>query len=149
MAFESALYRLRIAHGFLEESRQDVELGRWRSAVDNAQLAVENSAKAVLSLAAPVGKTHNPAPQLRETLSKGYFSADIAEKIERLAECAEKLGFDVHIQTDYGDETGMRTPRVTGFSRASCQGAARTAIECAPSPSRTKTAQRAESQKMA
>jgi HEPN domain-containing protein len=110
MAFESALYRLRIAHGFLEESRQDVQLQRWRSAVDNAQLAVENSAKATLSLAAPVGKTHNPAPQLRETLSKGYFSADIAEKIERLAECAEQLGFDVHIQTDYGDETGRLTP---------------------------------------
>lgn len=110
MAFESALYRLKIAQGFLEESRQDVQLGRWRSAVDNAQLAVENSAKGVLSLAAPVGKTHNPAPQLRETLSKGYFPADIAEKIERLAECAEQLGFDVHIQTDYGDETGRLTP---------------------------------------
>lgn len=110
MAFESALYRLKIAHGFLEESRQYVQLGRWRSAVDNSQLAVENSAKAVLSLTAPVGKTHNPAPQLRETLSKGYFSANIEEKIERLAECAEQLGFDVHIQTDYGDETDRLTP---------------------------------------
>ena len=39
-----------------EESRQDVQLGRWRYAVDNVQLAVENSAKTVLSLAAPVGK---------------------------------------------------------------------------------------------
>ncbi len=61
MAFESALYRLKIAQGFLEESRQDMQLGRWRSAVDNSQLAVENSAKAVLSLVAPVGKIHNPA----------------------------------------------------------------------------------------
>ncbi len=85
MTFESALYRLKIAQGFLEESRQDVQLQRWRSAVDNSQLAVENSAK-------------------------GYFSTSIAEKIERLAECAEQLGFDVHIQTDYGDETGRRTP---------------------------------------
>lgn len=48
MAFESTLYRLRIAYGFLEESRQDVELGRQRSAVDNAQLAVESSAKALI-----------------------------------------------------------------------------------------------------
>ena len=110
MAFESTLYRLKIAQGFLEESRQDVQLGRWRSTVDNAQLAVENSAKAVLSLVAPVGKTHNPAPQLRETLSKGYFPAEFSEKVERLAECAEQLGFDVHIQTDYGDETGRLTP---------------------------------------
>ncbi len=110
MAFESTLYRLKVAQGFLEESRQDVQLRRWRSAVDNAQLAVENSAKAVLSLVAPIGKTHNPAPQLRENLSKGHFPADIAEKVERLAECAEQLGFDVHIQTDYGDETGRLTP---------------------------------------
>jgi HEPN domain-containing protein len=109
-AFETALYRLKIANGFLEESRQDVQLHRWRSAVDNAQLAVENSAKAVLSLVAPVGKTHNPAPQLREALSKVHFSADTAQQVERIAECAEQLGFDVHIQTDYGDETGRLTP---------------------------------------
>lgn len=110
MAFEVVLYRLKIAQGFLAESRQDVQLERWRSAVDNAQLAVENAAKAVLSLVAPVGKTHNPAPQLRENLSKGLFPAGIAERIERLAECADALGFDVHIQTDYGDETGGLTP---------------------------------------
>ena len=110
MTFESTLYRLKVAQGFLEESNQDVQLGRWRSAVDNAQLAVENSAKAVLYLVAPVGKTHNPAPQLRENLSKGHFPSDIAEKVKRLAECAEQLGFDVHIQTDYGDETGRLTP---------------------------------------
>ena len=56
MAFESTLYRLKVAQGFLEESRQDVQLLRWRSAVDNAQLAVENSAKAVLSLVAEISK---------------------------------------------------------------------------------------------
>lgn len=110
MAFEAALYRLRISQGFLEESRQDVLINRWRSAVDNAQLSVENSAKAVLSLVAPVGKTHNPAAQLRETLSNGYFPEIISEKVERLAECSEQLGFDIHIQTDYGDETERLTP---------------------------------------
>jgi HEPN domain-containing protein len=110
MAFESALYRLKIAQGFLGESRQDVQIDRWRSAVDNAQLAVENSTKAVISLVAPVGKTHNPASQLREALSKRYFPAEISEKVERLAECSEQLGFDIHIQTDYGDETGRLTP---------------------------------------
>ena len=64
----------------------------------------------MLSLVAPVGKTHNPAPQLREALSRGHFSEVLAKKVERLAECAELLGFDVHIQTDYGDETGGLTP---------------------------------------
>jgi HEPN domain-containing protein len=63
-------YRLRIAQGFLDESRQDVALNRWRSAVDNAQLAVENAAKAVLALIAPIGRTHNPAPLLRQHSTK-------------------------------------------------------------------------------
>jgi hypothetical protein len=44
VAFESTLYRLKVVKGFLEEIRQDVQLLRWRSAVDNAQLVVENSA---------------------------------------------------------------------------------------------------------
>ena len=47
---EDAAYRLRMAQGFLDEARQDVELGRWQSAVDNSQLAVENAAKAALAL---------------------------------------------------------------------------------------------------
>jgi len=110
MPFEPALYRLKVAHGFLDESRQDVKLGRFRSAVDNSQLAVENAAKAVLALVLPVGKTHNPAPQLRDALIKGHLARGIEEEVKRLAECAEELGFDVHIQTDYGDETDGLTP---------------------------------------
>lgn len=52
---EEARYRMRLAAGFLEEARQDLELKRYRSCVDNSQLAAENAAKAVLALAAPVG----------------------------------------------------------------------------------------------
>lgn len=107
---QDAEYRLRVADGFLAESRQDVSLGRWRSAVDNAQLAVENSAKAVLALVGPVGRTHNPAVQLRGALNEGLFAASERGQVQRLAEHAETLGFDVHVQTDYGDEMDGRTP---------------------------------------
>lgn len=110
MSLNSALYRLRVAQGFLAEAQQDIQLGRWRSAVDNAQLAVESAAKAVLALVAPVGKTHNPAPLLREAIAASRFPAALAKKVERIAECAEQLGFDIHIQTDYGDEMAGRTP---------------------------------------
>jgi len=103
-------YRLRLAQGFLGESRQDMTLSRWRSVVDNAQLAVENATKAVLALVAPVGRTHNPAPLLRQTLDDGRFGEPNQAAVERLAECAELLGFDVHIQTDYGDEFRGLTP---------------------------------------
>ncbi|PMP82327.1 MAG: hypothetical protein C0183_10515, partial [Roseiflexus castenholzii] len=101
---------LNLARGFLAESRQDVQIQRWRSAVDNAQLAVENAAKAVLALLAPLGRTHNPAPLLREALAAGHFSHEHAARFQRLAECAEELGFDVHVQTDYGDETSGLIP---------------------------------------
>jgi HEPN domain-containing protein len=103
-------YRLRIAEGFLEESRQDLALSRWRSAVDNAQLAVANAAKAVLALIAPVGRTHNPAPLLRQALDGGRFDSAHQAALRRLAECAELLGFDIHVQTDYGDEFQDLTP---------------------------------------
>jgi len=103
-------YRLRVAQGFLEESRQDTALARWRSTVDNAQLAVENAAKAVLALVAPVGRTHNPAPLLRQALDEGRFGVAHHAALERLAECAEFLGFDIHVQTDYGDEFQGLTP---------------------------------------
>ena len=103
-------YRLLLAEGFLNESREDQTLGRWRSCVDNSQLATENAAKAVLAIISPGGRTHNPAPHLRQALQRGDFSVLVSSKVERLAECAELLGPDVHIQSDYGDELAGRTP---------------------------------------
>ena len=108
MRSSDAQYRFRIAQGFLEESRQDVALTRWRSAVDSAQLATENAAKAVLALVGPVGRTHQPALLLRQALQ--IFSPSYQQYVERLSEQAEMLGFDVHVQTDYGDEMEGVTP---------------------------------------
>jgi HEPN domain-containing protein len=107
---QDAAYRLKVAEGFVVEARQDVSLGRSRSAVDNAQLAVENAAKAVLALLGPVGRTHNPAVQLRQALDDGLFLPTQRAGVRDLAERAEVLGFDIHVQTDYGDEVGGRTP---------------------------------------
>ncbi|MBI2875330.1 MAG: HEPN domain-containing protein [Candidatus Tectomicrobia bacterium] len=107
---QEARYRLRLAEGFLEEARQDMGLKRWRSCVDNSQLAVENAAKAVLTLLGPVGRTHNPAILLRKALEENRFPQEVHPQVERLAECAKFLGPDVHIESDYGDETGWRTP---------------------------------------
>lgn len=105
-----ARYRLRLAEGFLREAEQDCELGRWRSVVDNSQLAVENAAKAVLASTQPVPRVHDPGRLLRQALAQGRFAEQVAQQVEELATCAELLGPDVHIQTDYGDETGGRTP---------------------------------------
>lgn len=110
MTREHTAYRLRMATGFLSEAQQDVSLGRWRSAVDNAQLAAENGIKAVLSLTGPVGRTHAPSVPLREALARGEFPSEFTEPLHQLIEHAEALGHDVHVQTDYGDEAAGRTP---------------------------------------
>jgi len=47
MTAKEVQYRLKVAQGFLVEGQQDLNTQRWRSAVDNAQLATENAAKAV------------------------------------------------------------------------------------------------------
>lgn len=107
---EEARFRLRLVEGFLEEARQDMAFRRWRSCVDNNQLAVENAAKTVLALLGPVGRTHKPGILLREALDGGRFPPSVVQQVERIAECAELLGPDVHIQSDYGDEVGWRTP---------------------------------------
>jgi HEPN domain-containing protein len=103
-------YRFKLAVGFLREAYQDVALERWRSAMDNAQLSVENAAKAVLALLGPVGRTHQPAPFLREAIQQERFPPSLCDEVQRLAELAELLGPDVHIRTDYGDEVGGLTP---------------------------------------
>jgi HEPN domain-containing protein len=107
---EESSYRLRLVLGFLEEARQDFDLGRWRSCVDNSQLATENAAKAVLALLGPVGRTHNPFVLLREASAEGEFPEGISPQLELVAVCAELLGPGIHVQSDYSDEAGGRTP---------------------------------------
>jgi HEPN domain-containing protein len=77
-----AEYRLRLARGFLGEAEED-HLSRWRSCVDNSQLALENAAKAVIAL--------------RST-------------VERLRDLTQELGFEEHIRSDYGEEARGTTP---------------------------------------
>lgn len=107
---DEVTYRMRLADGFLTEARQDLELNRWRSCVDNSQLAVENAAKAVLALLGPVGRTHNPAGLLRRALTDNQFPPESIAEVTQLAENAELLGHDVHMDTDYGSEADWRTP---------------------------------------
>lgn len=107
---DEALYRCKVAEGFLKEARQDWSLERWRSCVDNSQLAVELAAKTALALLGPVGRTHAPAALLFDALNAQKFPDVLQAKIRRIAECARSLGPSVHVQSDYGDENTRRTP---------------------------------------
>jgi len=105
-----ARFRLRLAKGFQEEAQQDYQLRRWRSCVDNAQLSVENSGKAIIALFEPVQKTHNPANQLREIIEKNRIDAALLPDLQTALTVFDELGFAQHFMTDYGDEEGYRDP---------------------------------------
>ena len=68
-------YCIALAAGFLAEAEQDFTLQRWRSCVDNAQLAVENAGKAALTLFGISPKTHDPARQIAAVLREQEMPA--------------------------------------------------------------------------
>ncbi len=103
-------YRLVLAEGFLAEALQDFELSRWRSCVDNSQLAVENSGKTIIACFRPVEKSHNPARQVADLLDKDEINPELVDDIRRIIPLLERLGFEEHLKTDYGDEDTYRSP---------------------------------------
>lgn len=105
-----AEYRLRLAKGFQKEAEQDFQLQRWRSCVDNAQLSVENSGKAIIAIFEPVEKTHNPAINLRKLIAKGLVDSVLLGDLNAALTYFDELGFEEHFLTDYGDETNYRDP---------------------------------------
>lgn len=107
---EDAGYRLKLATGFRDEARQDCDIRRWRSCVDNSQLAVENAAKAALALLGPVGRTHKPGDLLLQAIDQHRFLLTAANPVRRLAGISEMLGWDIHVASDYGDEVDRRSP---------------------------------------
>ncbi len=125
-------FRLKLAAGFLREAEEDMRLSRWRSCVDNAQMAAENAAKAVVAVRGPVPKVHQLHRALTR-LSKNARPSGLTTEIATPSEITEKLGFEEHIRTDYGDESQYRTPWEI-FDRESAEealGLARRAQEIA------------------
>lgn len=123
-------YRLGLAEGFLQEAEQDWTLERWRSCVDNAQLAVENSGKAVLSLFGAPPKTHDPARDLAALLRTRPLTTDVKAALEALLPELLGLGAREHFLTDYGDEATYTLPWEL-FTRESAHDALQSARRAA------------------
>jgi HEPN domain-containing protein len=103
-------YRIALGAGFLAEAEQDFTLERWRSCVDNAQLAVENAGKAALALFGITPKTHDPARQLAAILREQELPARLSELLHAMLPDLLVLGTETHFLTDYGDEANYRLP---------------------------------------
>src|SRR5712692_10203598 len=65
------------ARGFLAEAEEDLCSSRWRSCVDDAQLAVENAAKSVIARFGPVPRTHDMSAVLSEHLRLGAVPPEL------------------------------------------------------------------------
>jgi HEPN domain-containing protein len=109
-ALEDAKYRLKLSREHLEDGAFEYDHGRWSKVALSAQLSVENSAKAVISLFGPVAKTHDLAGALLEFRSAAR-TEEQKRALERLAELTEKFGVKEHVLTSYGDEVALKTPR--------------------------------------
>ena len=103
-------YRIALAAGFLTEAEQDLTLERWRSCVDNAQLAVENAGKAALALFGIAPKTHDPARQIACILREQELPANVSELLHAMLPDLLVLGTETHFLTDYGDEASYTLP---------------------------------------
>ena len=132
-ARDEVSYRLALAEGFLAEAEQDLDLNRWRSCVDNAQLAVENAGKAVLGLFGVPPKTHDPARELAAILRKQDLTEAIQDIIRRLLPDLVTLGSAEHFLTDYGDEATYTLPweLFTKDSASDALESARRSVEAA------------------
>lgn len=125
----SVKYRLKLAEGFLNEAVQDLELGRYRSCVDSAQLSIENSVKAVLFFFGPVAKTHNPAADLKQLIETKKIDGEIKDVLLSIVRIASGYGMKEHFLTDYGDEIELLSPWEI-FSREDAEKAKGSAVAC-------------------
>lgn len=107
---EDVEYRLNLAKGFFKEAEQDFHLKRWRSCVDNAQLSLENSGKAILMLFGISPKTHEPARHLSKLIQNKEVPDKVREKIKEILPEFRTLGVEEHFMTDYGDEASYKLP---------------------------------------
>lgn len=126
-------YRIALAEGFLQEAVQDFDLERWRSCVDNAQVAVENTGKMALALFGITPKTHDPARQIAVILEEMSLAEEVASILQAMLPDLLTLGAEAHFLTDYGDEINYRLPWEI-FTRETAEealGAARRLIELA------------------
>lgn len=78
--------------------------------MDNAQLAVENAGKAVLSLFGIAPKTHDPARQIAAILREQELPKNMSDLLHAMLPDLLVLGAETHFLTDYGDESNYTLP---------------------------------------
>lgn len=73
-------------------------------------MAGENAAKAALALLGMVGRTHEPATLIADAIADGQYPDHLHGTLRALVAVAERLGPEMYIRTDYGEERTLTTP---------------------------------------
>ena len=115
---EEARYRLSIAgehlHRAIEEMenfKRDASRAHLVGCAAEAQLCIENSAKAVISVFRIPSREHDPSAELLDVLVeiRDKIGEELGRSLEELANIASKLAPE-HIRATYGDETRRIPP---------------------------------------
>lgn len=107
-------YWLKLAEEHLEEAIKALDGGALVAAAYEAQLSIENSAKAVIGLFKPPTWIHNPAPELRQIIKQ---HGDLLKKVRSLEAKLNTLATLTdeaaphHALASYGDVRRMVTPK--------------------------------------
>lgn len=108
---EDALYRLRVAAEFLDAAERSFAQRDWARCVQQAQITVENAAKAILAQVDPVPHTHEPHHQLEELLATmPKLPADVVTSVKIVIAACQHLGSREHVLATYGDEEKRLAP---------------------------------------
>lgn len=107
-------YRLRLAEEHLEEALKSLGGGALVAAIYEAQLSIENSAKAVIGFFKPPTWIHNPASELRQIIAQ-YWEllrrrSIPTQELNRLATLADEVAPHQALAR-YGDPRRMATPK--------------------------------------
>jgi HEPN domain-containing protein len=127
--FEDVKYRLELARDHLEGARKALEVREFAIAVGEAQLSIENAAKAVISCFRIPTWSHDPSEELREIVKEKEgrivetLGPDFLAKLEELASLAHEVAPE-HGRVAYGDLT-KRTPPRRLYSEAEAEKAVR------------------------
>ena len=106
---DDAAYRLELARGYLAKAEQGARDRHWDDCLANAQDAVENAGKAIVSHFRPIPKTHDMLEPLRELSEQSGVPATVRQAIASALDAFLDMGLDTRIRAAYGDEA-TRTP---------------------------------------
>ncbi|MBI4788204.1 MAG: HEPN domain-containing protein [Chloroflexi bacterium] len=96
--------------GYLREAEEEFSEKHWWTTVANAQLAIENAAKAVIALFEPVEKVHDPSRQLQRILDRNPVPESITKRMVVVIGFFPQHGHAEHIKATYGEDKTHTAP---------------------------------------